>query len=166
VFVLDELVFDPGAQKQSVAITLTEGVFRFVSGNLPHDAYILTTPTAVIGVRGTVFDIIVEAVTGVTTVILREGALLIQSIGGASLALDVPGLSTIIGAGGAPPTPPAPPSEAAQAAVGTLTAPARELQEATIDPSVTDAGGSPIRVETIREATSENESSSSESSGP
>ena len=63
VFVLDELAFDPDPKKSNVAVTMTQGVFRFVSGNLPHESYILKTPTAVIGVRGTVLDIIVEAPT-------------------------------------------------------------------------------------------------------
>lgn len=55
--VLDRFVYegDPGTEK--VAVGLAKGLFRFTTGTLDKKAYTITTPTAAIGVRGTVLDI-------------------------------------------------------------------------------------------------------------
>jgi hypothetical protein len=61
-------------------------VFRFTTGALDKKAYEITTPTAAIGVRGTVLDI---AVQGPDTRVTRvEGQVLVcpRRAGGASLA--------------------------------------------------------------------------------
>jgi hypothetical protein len=69
--VLDRFVYDGGETAQTVAVKLTKGLFRFTTGALDKNAYSVTTPTAAIGVRGTILDI---GVTGRTTkVTLREG---------------------------------------------------------------------------------------------
>jgi hypothetical protein len=66
--VLDRFVYegDPGAEK--VAVGLAKGLFRFTTGTLDKKAYTITTPTAAIGVRGTVLDIDVRNETRVTLV--------------------------------------------------------------------------------------------------
>ncbi len=66
--VLDRFVYEgsPGAEK--VAVGLAKGLFRFTTGTLDKKAYTITTPTAAIGVRGTVLDIDVRADTRVTLV--------------------------------------------------------------------------------------------------
>ncbi len=69
--VLDRFVYDGGESAQTVAVKLTKGLFRFTTGALDKNAYSVTTPTAAIGVRGTVLDISVTAKT--TKVTLREG---------------------------------------------------------------------------------------------
>ena len=69
---LDTFVFDPQGAGKNIAVTATKGAFRFVSGKSPSDAYKLTTPHAHIGVRGTTYDVRVEA--GRTLVVLQEGA--------------------------------------------------------------------------------------------
>jgi hypothetical protein len=58
--VLDKFVYDPSSSLQSMAVDLTKGVFRFTTGALDKRAYTITTPTATVGVRGTVLDIKVE----------------------------------------------------------------------------------------------------------
>jgi hypothetical protein len=65
---LDRFVYqgDPGAQK--VAVNLAKGVFRFTTGGLDKKAYTINTPTAAIGVRGTILDIKVGGQTKVTLV--------------------------------------------------------------------------------------------------
>lgn len=69
--VLDRFVYDGGDSAQTVAVKLSKGLFRFTTGALDKNAYSVTTPTAAIGVRGTVLDI---AVSGrKTRVTLREG---------------------------------------------------------------------------------------------
>ena len=52
---LDEFVFDPDPSLARFILSAFDGVFRFKSGNLAKTAYAIETPTAVIGVRGTVF---------------------------------------------------------------------------------------------------------------
>jgi hypothetical protein len=72
---LDRFVYegDPGAEK--VAVGLAKGLFRFTTGTLDKKAYTITTPTAAIGVRGTVLDIDVRNID--TRVTLVEGQALV-----------------------------------------------------------------------------------------
>lgn len=49
------------ASTQEMALTLTRGAFRFVSGNLDKRSYRVETPTATMGIRGTIIDINVAA---------------------------------------------------------------------------------------------------------
>ena len=59
--VIDAFVFnDQRHGAAQVSINAVKGAFRFITGNSPKDAYSITTPTAMIGVRGTEFDIDVE----------------------------------------------------------------------------------------------------------
>ena len=54
--VLDEMVYDPGTQDGSISMSVVEGVFTFVSGQIAKtdpDAMTLDTPVATIGIRGT-----------------------------------------------------------------------------------------------------------------
>jgi hypothetical protein len=69
--VLDRFVYDGGETGQTVAVKLTKGLFRFTTGALDKNSYSVTTPTAAIGVRGTVLDISVAGAK--TKVTLREG---------------------------------------------------------------------------------------------
>ena len=107
--VLDTFVFDPDPNVSKVVMSATVGVFRFVSGSLASASYEIRTPVAIIGVRGTVFDLLV-APDGATTVILRQGALAISNLEGVTVNIDTPGLASTVAAPAAAPTPPAPPS--------------------------------------------------------
>ena len=54
--VIDEMVYDPGSQAGKSALSVAEGVFTFVSGQIAKtdvEAMTITTPVAVIGIRGT-----------------------------------------------------------------------------------------------------------------
>ena len=73
--VLDRFVYDPSQPSEGLGVTLAKGVFRFTTGSLQKSAYTVTTPTAVIGVRGTVFD--GEVTAHRTRVTLREGGVLV-----------------------------------------------------------------------------------------
>jgi hypothetical protein len=68
---LDRTVFDDETHYRDVAVRLTSGAFRFVTGNSEKAAYKITTPLATIGVRGTTLDILSQR--GQTIVNLREG---------------------------------------------------------------------------------------------
>ncbi len=98
--VLDRFVFDPASDTGSFVMTATAGVFRFVSGKLPKKAYEIHTPTATIGIRGTVFSFIVIAggpQGGAKVVVtVEEGVAEITSCLGETVSLARPGASTTV----------------------------------------------------------------------
>ena len=79
--VLDEYIYAPfKATKSQMTITLTKGVFRFVSGTMKKASYRIVTPTAYIGVRGTDF---LATVTDDSTVIdLYDGEIEVEDTRG------------------------------------------------------------------------------------
>lgn len=102
--VLDRFVFDPDPSKSAVAISIAKGVARFSTGLLPKPDYALSTPSAQIGIRGTVLTITVSAAKA-TTVSVESGIALVT---GAGVTVTVnPGYSTLVRYG-QPPTPPVP----------------------------------------------------------
>lgn len=107
---LDRFVYDNAAGTRDMVLNLSKGVFRFVSGSVNSQAYTLRTPTTSIGVRGTIFDVIVED-DGTTWVILREGAVDLRGQAGLAQRIDRAGLASSV-ARAAAPTPPAPPPPA------------------------------------------------------
>ncbi len=73
--VLDRFVYEGDQSTGKVAVGLAKGLFRFTTGNLDKKAYTISTPTAAIGVRGTMLDIDVQ--TADTRVTLVEGRALV-----------------------------------------------------------------------------------------
>jgi ferric-dicitrate binding protein FerR (iron transport regulator) len=55
---LDRTVFNDEHTYRDIAIRLTTGAFRFVTGHSEKTAYKITTSVATIGVRGTILDIL------------------------------------------------------------------------------------------------------------
>ncbi|MEO8558183.1 MAG: FecR domain-containing protein [Rhodospirillales bacterium] len=84
---LDKFVFDPDASRSVVSMTAVKGVFRFVSGSLPKQAYEIKTPAGVVGVRGTIFDLIVLA-NGDVILRLVEGGLVFTTLTGQQLEVN------------------------------------------------------------------------------
>ncbi|HTZ68054.1 MAG TPA: FecR domain-containing protein [Roseiarcus sp.] len=72
---LDQFVYVGQSSTPKMAVNLAKGVFRFTTGALDKKAYTISTPTAAIGVRGTVLDIRVLSPT--TRVTLVEGQALV-----------------------------------------------------------------------------------------
>ncbi|MAN79702.1 MAG: hypothetical protein CMF64_04850, partial [Magnetovibrio sp.] len=76
--VLDEMVYDPATQNGSLNVSVVQGVFTFVSGQVAKtdpDAMKIDTPVATIGIRGTQVGIeIPPAGEGDMQVILMEEA--------------------------------------------------------------------------------------------
>jgi len=96
--VLDKFVYDPMPDQASFVATAAKGAFRFVTGNLPKKSYTIHTPTATIGIRGTVFTLIVspqETADGspsyLTYFALEEGAADISGCGADTIHLEGPG---------------------------------------------------------------------------
>ena len=68
--VLDSFLYDPAAPSGTLVIGAAEGVFRFVSGNMPSESYEIRTPEVTVGVRGTVIDFVARG--GATAVVLQS----------------------------------------------------------------------------------------------
>ncbi len=74
--VLDEMVYDPGTHAGSISVSVMEGVFTFVSGQIAKsdpDAMTLSTPVATIGIRGTQVGIDVGDGGETNVVLMEEG---------------------------------------------------------------------------------------------
>jgi FecR protein len=84
---LDRFVYAGPAQSGAIAINLTKGIFRFVTGNAEKRDYAITTPTAGIGVRGTILKIV--ATKARTIVVLEEGAATVCTRRGKLQCLDL-----------------------------------------------------------------------------
>jgi hypothetical protein len=68
---LDKTVFSDQRSLGEIAIRLTAGSFRFITGQSAKEAYAISTPLATIGIRGTIIDARHEATQD--TVRLNEG---------------------------------------------------------------------------------------------
>ncbi|MBV9560779.1 MAG: FecR domain-containing protein [Bradyrhizobium sp.] len=95
---LDRTVFNDEHSYRDIAIRLTTGAFRFVTGHSEKAAYKITTPIATIGVRGTILDILSQR--GKTTVVLQEGAANVCTLHFQCMQLTQPGDTAIITATG------------------------------------------------------------------
>ncbi len=120
---LDTFVFDPDPAKAKVVVRQSIGALRFVSGKSASLAYEIRTPTATIGVRGTVFTVVVAA-NGLTTVSVEAGVVAVSNVAGVTQTVG-PGLSSSVspaapGAAAPPPSPPGPPPPTAVAQVNQL----------------------------------------------
>src|ERR1700761_5832111 len=91
---LDRTVFSDEHTYQDIAIKLTTGTFRFVTGHSEKAAYKISTPLATIGVRGTILDILSER--GKTTVVLQEGGSSVCTLTSQCIQLEKPGDTAII----------------------------------------------------------------------
>jgi ferric-dicitrate binding protein FerR (iron transport regulator) len=91
---LDRTVFNDEHTYRDIAIRLTTGAFRFVTGHSEKAAYKITTSLGTIGVRGTILDILVQR--GKITVVLQEGASSVCTLSFQCTQLTQPGDTAII----------------------------------------------------------------------
>jgi len=68
---LDDFVYSGPKQRGTIALNMTKGTLRFITGDANKRAYTILTPTAAIGVRGTILRIQVTPTE--TKVINEEG---------------------------------------------------------------------------------------------
>ncbi len=88
---LDKYVYDPDKSGGNITIDLVKGAFRFITGVAHKPSYEIKTPTASISVRGTIFDLFIQA-SGMTWLLLHEGGLNVcNSKGKKCKDLDKPG---------------------------------------------------------------------------
>jgi ferric-dicitrate binding protein FerR (iron transport regulator) len=67
--VLDKFVYDSDPSKGAFFLSVSEGVFRFVTGTMVHQSYSIKTPNGTIGVRGTVFNMLVFSDSSIVQVV-------------------------------------------------------------------------------------------------
>jgi hypothetical protein len=95
---LDRFVYDPDKGAGAVVVRTTKGLFRFVTGSQRPQNYLIATPIASIGVRGTIFDLLVAPDR--VTVLLLEGQVLVTTLFNRTITLSQPGQSVTIYANG------------------------------------------------------------------
>lgn len=93
--VLDTFVYDPKTKDGEVLIKASQGAFRFVSGLGKKKNYLIKTPTASIGVRGTTFHMFILA-TGTTAIALEEGTVIICNLNNRCQTASTPGRVTFV----------------------------------------------------------------------
>jgi hypothetical protein len=96
---LDQFVYNPQGTS-SVTLNATKGVFRFISGSLPSQAYEIKTPAATIGVRGTII-LIGLLPDGTAFYWNGEGSFVAQTLFG-PFNVNRPGQVLVIRPGGQP----------------------------------------------------------------
>lgn len=87
---LDEFVYNPEISGGAIVLNLVKGTFRFITGIAAKPAYVIRTPTASITVRGTIFDVYVQA-NGMSWLLLLEGAIEVCNENGECRLHDEPG---------------------------------------------------------------------------
>lgn len=114
---LDRFVFDTDPNKAAFVMTAARGALRFVSGNMPKKSYVIHTPSATIGIRGTILTIVTLPLESMgrigvfaVNITVQKGEAEVTNCAGARILLNRPGMSTTItgSPGGAcsVPTPP------------------------------------------------------------
>ena len=91
---LDRFVYNPDRTAKTITLDLLRGGFRFVTGKSEYKAYVLRTPEAIIGVRGTVIGIFVEK--GRTSVKLKQGGMTVCVRGGGKRCQDLEALEDVV----------------------------------------------------------------------
>ncbi len=69
---IDDFFIAKSGGVTTIGVNFLKGTFRFITGSEKKESYRIETPSATIGVRGTVFDVYVDG-TGDTLVLLHEG---------------------------------------------------------------------------------------------
>jgi opacity protein-like surface antigen len=71
---LDKFVYDPDKTNGAISVDLLKGAFRFVTGKAAKPNYLIRSPNASISIRGTIFDVYVDA-AGYMWILLHAGSL-------------------------------------------------------------------------------------------
>jgi large repetitive protein len=108
--VIDQMVYDPGRNEGSITMSVVEGVFTFVSGQIAKtdpDAMSLNTPVATIGIRGTQVGIEVGGDKPMTVVLMEEadgfvGEVVVANDGGVQTLNQVFQATNVASSGASP----------------------------------------------------------------
>ena len=108
--VLDDFVYDPDPGEGTFALRVTEGVFRFFSGNMASSNYSIETPTVTVGVRGTVLVMVARGDGTVAVIMESDDGVEVTSNSGDTVLLETPGKATVAFANGTMTPPGEPPA--------------------------------------------------------
>tara|TARA_B100000315_G_scaffold157722_1_gene146378 strand:- start:906 stop:1679 length:774 start_codon:yes stop_codon:yes gene_type:complete len=151
--VLDEIVFDPDARDGEFVISVAIGVMRFISGSIAAQKYRVNTPTGIIGIRGTIFDLVVDQ-SGATTVVLRSGIVTISNLANVSQVISQPGQASTVSSSGAAPTPPAPASSSVTQKLKAVAGPTTTASSSAPTLDILNAAGTPpVSSQVVTEST-------------
>ena len=132
---IEKAVFDPSPSRRKIAVVVTSGTVRFVSGNSPSSAYEVKTPAGTIGVSGTDFVVLI-GFNGSVSVSVNAGSVLLANNAGESVAIEKGQASTIRPADEtgkqAAPSAPTRPSDAIAVSAQRLDAVIAEAKVATV----------------------------------
>lgn len=135
-----------GDKKDEAVLSLVKGGLRTISGQIAKSSYSMSTPTATLGIRGTVFDVFVRD-GGSTVVILRNGQVVVNGLAGGTEVLTQPGLASTINTGSAPSKPATPPADVLDYLRGILPSiPDNTTWESTDSGARVDAGTDIINI--------------------
>lgn len=87
--------FNQPGQSDEVVLSLAKGALRTVTGQADKSAYKMTYPTGTLGIRGTVYEMLV-APDGTATIVLREGAVAASSLSGQTVLINQPGTGVTV----------------------------------------------------------------------
>jgi hypothetical protein len=90
---LDRAVFSGEAGAGDIAVKLSTGAFRFITGHSSKESYKIVTPLATVGVRGTTLDLLNQR--GRNVVVLQDGKARVCA-GGQCIDLLNPGDTAVI----------------------------------------------------------------------
>lgn len=106
--VIDDFVYDPKTNTGKIAASLGKGLFRFVGGALSKDGSVaMTTPTAVLGVRGGIALVEVSATGATTAALLHGDVLTVTSRTGITTRIERAGFAVSVPDTQSPPSQPA-----------------------------------------------------------
>jgi FecR-like protein len=91
---LDRFVYDPDKKTGRVIVNVPRGLVRFVTGSMEKQSYTIRTPIASIGVRGTIFELLVRSDR--IAVALRDGGVDLTARAGRVYVLDRPNTAITI----------------------------------------------------------------------
>jgi hypothetical protein len=101
---LDDFVYNPNPRFSAVAISMAKGVFRFVGGRLSSERFNITTPAASIGLRGTVFTVLILD-DGSEYIAVESGSIFVTCHQGATVTLNAGEMTYIRSIQGSPSSP-------------------------------------------------------------
>ncbi|WP_374627070.1 FecR domain-containing protein [Devosia sp.] len=84
--VIDDYLLREDGSAGKFAVNALAGTFRFITGGAAKDRYLITTPTGTVGVRGTAFDLNVDAQQ--TSLLLFHGAVILCTLDDKCVVVD------------------------------------------------------------------------------
>ncbi|MDH5558468.1 MAG: FecR family protein [Alphaproteobacteria bacterium] len=98
--ILDEFVYDPDPGEGALVLQMTEGVFRFFSGNMASSNYKIKASNVTVGVRGTVLVMVARRDGTVAVIMESDDGVEVTGGAGEMVLLDKPGKATVAFADG------------------------------------------------------------------